>query len=59
MFSTYPVATVVGFGRLLALMGLAQTRNRLGVERAIYFVCFLLMPLYRFPFVRALRLLIG
>ena len=59
MVSTYPVATVVGFGRLLALMGLAQTRNHLGVERAVYFVCFLLMPLLRFPFVRAIRSLFG
>ena len=55
MFSTYPVATVVGFGRLLAVMGLAQTRNYLRIERAIYLGCFLLMPLLEFPFVRLIR----
>ena len=59
MFSTYPVATVVGFGRLLALMGLAQTRNFLGVERVVYVACFLLMPLYEFPFVGAIRSVFG
>jgi hypothetical protein len=59
MFSTYPVATVVGFGRLLAVMGLAQTRNYLRVERAVYLGCFLLMPLYEFPFVRLIRTVLG
>ena len=59
MFSTYPVATVVGFGRLLSLMGLAQTTNRLGVERVVYLACFLLMPLYEFPFVSAIRSVFG
>ena len=59
MFSTYPVATVVGFGRLLAVMGLAQTRNYLGVERTVYLGCFLLLPLLEFPFARLIRTVFG
>jgi hypothetical protein len=59
MLSTYPVATVVGYGRLLAILGLAQTPNRLGLERALYLACFLLLPFYRFPFARIIRLVTG
>jgi hypothetical protein len=57
VLSTYPIATVVGFGQVLAVMGLAQTRERLGIERAAYLACFVLLPLFEFPFVRALRML--
>ena len=59
MFSTYPVASVVGFGRLLAVMGLAQTRNYLNVERTVYLGCFLLLPLLEFPFARFIRTVFG
>lgn len=59
ILSTYPVATVVGFGRTLAILGLAQTVNRFGFERALYLACFLLLPLYRFPFARVIRLVFG
>lgn len=55
LVSTYPVATVVGFGRILAIMGLAQTPNRLGVERAAYLAAFVLLPAYQFPFAAVLR----
>jgi len=59
MFSTYPVASVVGFGRLLAVMGLAQTRDYLNVERTVYLGCFLLLPLLEFPFARFIRTVFG
>ena len=59
MLSTYPVATVFGFGRLLAVMGLAQSRNYLSVERVLYLGCFLFLPLYEFPFVRLIRAVFG
>ena len=59
ILSTYPVATVVGFGRVLAVLGLAQTSNRLGLERGLYLACFLLLPFYRFPFARVIRPLLG
>ena len=59
VLSAYPIATVVGFGQVLVVLGLAQTRNRLGVERAVYLACFVLLPLLEFPFVRAVRLLLG
>jgi hypothetical protein len=59
MVSTYPVATVVGFGRVLAVMGMAQTPNRFGVERPLYLLLFLILPLFRFPFARAFRYVLG
>jgi hypothetical protein len=59
MVSTYPVATVVGFGRVLAVMGLAQSPNRFGIERPLYLLLFLVLPLFRFPFARAFRYLFG
>jgi len=59
MFTTYPVATVVGFGRVLTVAGLAQTENRLGIERALYLAAFVLLPAYRFPFARVFRWFIG
>lgn len=59
MFTTYPVATVVGFGRLLAVGGLAQTRNTLGVERALYLAAFVLLPAYKFPFASIFRWFAG
>jgi hypothetical protein len=58
MLTTYAVATVVGFGRLLAVMGLAQSENRMGVERAAYVTCFLLLPLFEFPFAKLIRLIL-
>jgi hypothetical protein len=39
-------------------MGLAQTRDRVGVERTAYLACFVLLPLLEFPFVRAVRMLL-
>jgi hypothetical protein len=59
MVSTYPVATVVGFGRVLAVMGLAQSPNRLGIERPLYLLLFLVLPLFRFPFARVFRYVFG
>jgi hypothetical protein len=59
MFSTYPVATVVGFGRILSAMGLVQTPNRFGFERTAYGLAFVLLPIYKFPFARAVRWLIN
>ena len=59
MVSTYPVATVVGFGRVLAVMGMAQTPNRFGVERPLYLLLFLILPLFRFPFARVFRYAFG
>ena len=59
MVSTYPVATVVGFGRVLAVMGMAQTPNRYRVERPLYLLLFLILPLFRFPFARAFRSVFG
>ena len=59
MVSTYPVATVVGFGRVLAVMGLAQSPNRLGFERPLYLLLFLVLPLFRFPFARVFRYVFG
>jgi hypothetical protein len=59
MVSTYPVATVVGFGRVLAVMGMAQTPNRYGVERPLYLLLFLILPLFRFPFARVVRYVFG
>ena len=55
LLSTYPVATVVGFGRILAILGFVQTPNRIGIERAVYLTCFLLLPVYRFPFASVVR----
>ena len=58
VLTAYPIATVVGFGRVLVVMGLAQTRDRAGVARAMYLACFVLLPLLEFPFVRAVRMLL-
>ncbi len=47
LFSTYISATVVGFGWVLAIMGLAQCRDRR--IASIYFVAFLLILAYSGP----------
>ncbi len=47
--TTYPIATVIGFGWLLALMGLAQCRSDERAAACAYFVLFVLMQLYLVP----------
>jgi hypothetical protein len=47
--STYPIATVIGFGWLLALMGLAQCNRRKGRAALGYIVVFALMQIYLLP----------
>jgi hypothetical protein len=45
--TTYPVATVIGFGYLLLAMGLCQTRSALA--RPVYIVAFFVMFLFEIP----------
>lgn len=51
--STYPIATVNGFGWLLLALGLAQAQHSALWVRASYVAIFALLPLYELPFARA------
>lgn len=49
LLSSYAIATVLGFGWILAAMGLAQSRR--SPLRLVYIVAFLLLPVYAYlPF---------
>jgi hypothetical protein len=50
VLSTYSVATVVGFGWLLIVMGLTQVSFRVKYLRPAYLIMFLLLPIYEIPF---------
>ncbi|QDU69785.1 hypothetical protein [Engelhardtia mirabilis] len=49
---TYPVATVVGFGWLLTIMGYAQTGRMEGRSRIVFLGLFLAMQLFLVPWER-------
>jgi hypothetical protein len=53
---TYPIATVIGFGWLLTIMGYAQTRRQERAARLAYLCVFLALQLYLIPWTRALGL---
>lgn len=50
LLTTYPIASVLTFGWVLAVMGFAQASSR--ATRLFYAAVFVLMPLYDFPFGR-------
>ncbi len=49
ILTTYLVAPVVGFGWVLAIMGLAQTSNRSALLTLLYIVTFVSLQVYRLP----------
>lgn len=49
LFTTYLFAPVIGFGWVLAIMGIAQTERGEDRTRALYVVAFLLLQVYRTP----------
>jgi len=49
LFSTYLFAPVIGFGWVLAIMGIAQTEIQRTRIRALYVVAFLFLQVYRIP----------
>ena len=59
LITTYPIASVIGFGWLLVAMGLAQSTRTILQVRTLYVLMFLLLPLYRLPFNQMLQRLIG
>jgi len=49
LLSTYAIATVIGFGWLLAICGYAQTENQEKRSRIAFLVALLVLQLYRAP----------
>jgi hypothetical protein len=49
LFSTYLLAPVIGFGWVLAIMGIAQTGPEQKRFRALYVLAFLFLQIYRIP----------
>ena len=54
MIATYPVATVIGFGWLLAILGYAQCRKDEWRSRLLYLAVFVILQLYLVPWARVL-----
>ncbi len=52
MIATYPVATVIGFGWLLAILGYAQCRKDEWRSRLLYLAVFVILQLYLVPWAR-------
>lgn len=55
LFTTYLFAPVVGFGWVLAIMGLAQVRNTQTRMMMCYLAAFLFLQVYRIPWGEILR----
>jgi hypothetical protein len=54
LFTTYLFAPVVGFGWVLAIMGIAQTERHQNTARVFYVVAFLFLQVYRIPWIKVL-----
>lgn len=54
MIATYPVATVIGFGWLLAILGYAQCRRFEWRARLLYLAVFVILQLYLVPWAQVL-----
>jgi hypothetical protein len=52
LFTTYVFAPVIGFGWVLAIMGIAQTDSRRAGIPGLYVVVFLLLQMYRIPWAK-------
>lgn len=59
LFTTYLFAPVIGFGWVLAIMGIAQTERAEVRTRALYVVAFLLLQVYRTPWGALLSTIAG
>lgn len=61
LFTTYLFAPVIGFGWVLAIMGIAQTHRGQTTVRALYVIAFLFLQVYRLPWaeIRALASVAG
>lgn len=59
LFSTYLLAPVIGFGWVLAIMGIAQTGKEHKIRRALYVVAFLFLQIYRIPWGNLSTLVLG
>jgi hypothetical protein len=55
LITTYPIATVPGFGWLLVAMGMAQSSARWAFTRPLYVFTFALHPLFLLPFGHIIR----
>jgi hypothetical protein len=53
--STYSIATVVGFGWTLIIMGIAQCPTRWRTTRVLYLVSFVMLQVYRLPWRELLK----
>ncbi len=58
LFFTYLVAPVIGFGWVLAIMGIAQTGIQHTRLRALYVFAFLYLQVYRVPWGKVSDLLL-
>ena len=52
LLTTYPIASVISFGWVLAAMGFAQVSRGRGGMRLLYLAAFAILPLYNVPFGR-------
>jgi len=59
LLSTYPIADVIGYGWLLAIMGLAQSTFTFKYSRPSYLLAFLVLPIYEFPLGQFVQLVLG
>lgn len=54
--TTYPIATVIGFGWLLTIMGYAQCRRSEAPAKIAYLVIFIMLQVYMVPWTHVLDL---
>lgn len=59
VFTTYPIATVPGFAIILANLAFIQSRkeNKASFYSLFYLAIFLIIPIFRIPFLKVLELL--
>jgi hypothetical protein len=55
ILTTYPIATVPGFARLLTILAFASCHPRESLARGFYLVSFIAVPTFDLPWVRLLR----